>query len=156
MLHIKFKGNRKCSNMVKQIFFPQPPAPSPWGKGQTIILTWLCCISNCRGSQMQQHGSKYFPSPPPPPSDLLVGSIGLNSTFSKHSHVAYQIKGIHKCSNMVANILPADPHPPWTLRTGSKGQWKLFSEHFPQPLTPDFGVGSIGLNSIFSKHENVV
>ena len=110
------------------IFSTAPPPPSPWGKGQTIIFTWFCCISNCRGSQMQQHGSKYFPSNPPP-SDLWVGSIGLNSTFSKHSHVAYQIKGIHQCSNMVANILPADPHPPWTLETGSKGQWKLGSEH---------------------------
>ena len=29
--------------------------------------------------------------------------------FSEHGHVAYQIKGNHKCSYMVANILPAYP-----------------------------------------------
>ena len=33
-------------------------------------------------------------------------------TFSEHVHVAYQIKGNHECSNMVANILPAVPPPP--------------------------------------------
>ena len=34
---------------------------------------------------------------------------GQSSTLSEHDHVAYQIKGNHKCSNLVANILPADP-----------------------------------------------
>ena len=29
---------------------------------------------------------------------------GRNSTFSEHGHVAYQIKGNHECSNLVANI----------------------------------------------------
>ena len=36
---------------------------------------------------------------------------GQNSTFSEHGHVAYQDKGNHVCSNMVANILHADPSP---------------------------------------------
>ena len=45
---------------------------------------------------------------------LEVGSIDPISTFSEHGPVAYQIKGNHKCSNMVANILPADPPPPPT------------------------------------------
>ena len=31
-----------------------------------------------------------------------------NSTFSEHSHVAYQIKENQECSNMGANITPAD------------------------------------------------
>ena len=64
---------------------------------------------------MQQHGSKYFvlrPSPPPLSPTLGMGSVGQNSTFSEHVHVAYQIKKNHKCSNLVANILPADPLPP--------------------------------------------
>ena len=34
-----------------------------------------------------------------------------NSTFPEHGRVAYQINGNHECSNMVANILPADPPP---------------------------------------------
>ena len=33
-------------------------------------------------------------------------------TFSKHGHVAYQLKWIHKCSHMVAIIFPADPQGP--------------------------------------------
>ena len=36
-------------------------------------------------------------------------SKGQNSTFSEHGHVAYQIKCSQECSNIVANILPADP-----------------------------------------------
>ena len=55
---------------------------------------------------MQQHGSR---SPLAPSLALVVESKGQNSTFSEHGHVAYKIKGNHKCSNMVANILPADP-----------------------------------------------
>ena len=70
---------------------------------------------------MQQHVSKNFDWRPPPPSLTLgMGSVGQNSTFSEYSHVAYQIKENHECSNMVANILPAD-HPQ-TLGMGSVGQ----------------------------------
>ena len=39
---------------------------------------------------------------------LGMRSIGQNSTFSECGHGAYQIKKNHECSNMVANILPAD------------------------------------------------
>ena len=62
-------------------------------------------------------------------------SKGQNSTFSEHGHVAYQIKGSHECSSLVANILHADPPtlPPLIL-----------------------GMGSVGLNSTFSEHEHVV
>ena len=41
-----------------------------------------------------------------------MGSKGQIATFSEHCHVAYQIKGNQVCSNMVANILPADPPMP--------------------------------------------
>ena len=60
-----------------------------------------------------------------------MGSIGQNSTFTEHGHVANQINGNHECSNMVANILPADPthlHH-LTLGFGSKGHKSTFSEH---------------------------
>ena len=50
----------------------------------------------------------FCPQIPPTP---LTWSIGQKSTFSEHGHVAYQIKGNHECSNMVANILHADPLP---------------------------------------------
>ena len=53
---------------------------------------------------MHQHGSKYV----------------NRSTFSEHGHVAYQIKGNHELSSMVANILHTDPPPPMTLGDGDK------------------------------------
>ena len=64
-------------------------------------------------------------------SDSLGGlrGWGQNSTFSEHGHVAYQIKGNHDCSNMAANILPADPHPPPSplpLGWGKKVKIQLF------------------------------
>ena len=70
------------------------------------------------------------PPPPPPlhPPTLGMGSVGQNSALLEHSHVAYQITGNHECSNMVANILPADPSPT-TLGMGSIGQNSTFSEH---------------------------
>ena len=64
--------------------------------------------------------------PPPPPRSWGMRSVGQNSTFSEHCHVAYQIKENHECSNMVENILPADPPP--TLGMGSLGQNLTFSE----------------------------
>ena len=54
-----------------------------------------------------------------------MGSIGQNAAFSEHGHVAYQIEENHKCSNMLANCLPADP----LLGIGSLGQNSAFSEH---------------------------
>ena len=41
--------------------------------------------------------------------------------------VHIKLNGITKYSNMVANILPADPRPHQTF--GSKGQNSTFSEH---------------------------
>ena len=40
----------------------------------------------------------YPPTPPPPPPHPTLGmkSIGQNSTFSEHGHVAYQIKWNHE------------------------------------------------------------
>ena len=52
------------------------------------------------------------------------GFKGQNSTFLEHGHVAYQIKWNHECSNMVANILPAEPPDP--LGMGVKGQNSFF------------------------------
>ena len=58
---------------------------------------------------MQHHGSKYFArrSIPHNPRD---GDNRL--AFSEPSHLAYQNKKNHDCSNKAANILPADPFNP--------------------------------------------
>ena len=46
--------------------------------------------------------------------DTGGGAAAKNSTISEYGHVAYQIKGNDACSNMVANIFPADHQPgPW-------------------------------------------
>ena len=42
----------------------------------------------------------------------MVGSKAQNSTSSEYGHVAYQIKRNQTCSNIIGNILPADPPPP--------------------------------------------
>ena len=73
---------------------------------------------------MQQHGSKYCARRLPPP----WGTKSQNLTFSEHGLASYQIKGNHKCSNMVANIIPADPPypPPPTLGWVQKVKIQLF------------------------------
>ena len=76
----------------------------------------------------QQHGSKYFDCQPSPSPQPWV--ISQNSTFSEHGHVAYQLKGITKCSSIVANFLPTVPPSPYDHREkGSRGQNSTFSEH---------------------------
>ena len=62
----------------------------------------------------------------PYPQALGMGSIGQNSTFSEHGHVAYQIKENHECSNTLADILPTDLPLPWGLVHRSKSH---FAEH---------------------------
>ena len=57
---------------------------------------------------MQQHGRKYLSTETP--TNIEDGV--QNKLFSEHGHVVYQIKGNHKCRNMVANILPIDPPDP--------------------------------------------
>ena len=57
-----------------------------------------------------------------------MGSKGQNSTSSEHGHVAYQIKENNECSNMVANILSADPPPPYPGDGVSRSKLN-FTEH---------------------------
>ena len=59
---------------------------------------------------MPHIGCKNFARRSPSPT-LEMGSLGQNSTFSEHGHVAYQFNGITKCSLMVAIILSADTLP---------------------------------------------
>ena len=61
---------------------------------------------------MQQYGTKYFACRPPPLT-FGMGSIGHNLTFLEKDYIKYQIKGNHDGTNMVSNILPADPHTPY-------------------------------------------
>ena len=69
---------------------------------------------------MLEHGSKYFARRAPTPSPVLwMRSEGQNSTFSEHGHVTFQIKENQECTNMVANILLADPLTP--LRPWGRG-----------------------------------
>ena len=89
--------------------------------------------------------------------------------FLEHGHVAYQIKGNHKCRNMVANILPTDPltPPPHNLGMRSIGQHSTFQNMAMWPIKlngitkcskmvanilpadPPLTLGSKGQNSFF-------
>ena len=62
---------------------------------------------------MQQHTvANILPADPnPSPSPRPYGSKGRNPTFSEHGHVAYQVKGNHKCSNTVTIFCPQTPPP---------------------------------------------
>ena len=57
---------------------------------------------------------------------LVVGSKAQNSTSSEYGHVAYQIKRNHTCSNIIGNILPADPPPPPANTGGLSVKIQLF------------------------------
>ena len=113
MLHIKLNSITKCSNMVANSLpaDPHPPALGIWSKGQNSTFSEHDHVAYQikDNHQMQQHGSKYFARRPLP--DILTLLFGSKFNFSEHGHVAYQIEKNHECSNMVANILPADsPH----------------------------------------------
>ena len=58
----------------------------------------LCCG--------QQYANILAADPLSPP----LRPCGQKSTCSEHGRVEYRIKGNHKCSSVVANILPADTH----------------------------------------------
>ena len=75
---------------------------------------------------MPQHGSKYF-ARRPPPIPWGWGQYVKIQLFQNIVMLHIKLKRITKRSNMVANVLPADPPPP-------RGDWvsksKLFfSEH---------------------------
>ena len=81
---------------------------------------------------MQQHGSKYFVSRPPPPSDPGVRSIGQASSFSEHGKLHIKLKEITNAATwqifclQIPDKHPYPNSPPWVR---SKGQNSFFSEH---------------------------
>ena len=72
---------------------------------------------------MQQHGSKYLPAE----SSLTLGSIGQNSSFSEHGHVAYRIKGNHQMQQHGSKYLAVDSY--LTLLLGSKVNFFMVMLH---------------------------
>ena len=84
MLHIKFKGITKCSNMVANILPTDLYDPRGWGKNSTFSehghvayqIKWKHKYSNMVANILPPRG------------------WGQNSTFSKQGHVAYQLKGM--------------------------------------------------------------
>ena len=93
----QIKENHKCSNMEPNILLADTLTLGMGQIGQNLPSSEQGHIENqFKGNQkMQQQGSKYLPGDAYP-------------FFSVHGHVTYQIKESHKCSYMVANILPAD------------------------------------------------
>ena len=64
-------------------------------KGQLISFLERCVAYQIKGNQVFSNMvANVFPRiHPPTPSPLGIGSKGKISTFSKHGHVAFQIKG---------------------------------------------------------------
>ena len=81
---------------------------------------------------MQQHSTKYFACIHPPPLGPGDGVIRSKFYFFQNMVMLHV-----KFKNMVANILPEDPHTP------------------PPPHPPVLGMRSIGQNSTFSEHGHV-
>ena len=103
----QIKGNHECSNIVANILLADPLPQTPRNGVNRSKFSFFR-IWSWWNHELQQHGSKYFARRSPPHVNM---SICQKSTFSEHSHVAYQIKGNHECSNMAANILHADTLP---------------------------------------------
>ena len=125
-----------------------------------------------RNHEMQQYVSKYFARRSTQPWEL-----GRQVLFQSKLMLRFKLKGIAKCSSMVANILPADPPPLKTLNHGVKrSKFKIFrtcqvaykikwnnemqqhgNKYFARrPTSPTprstLGMGSNGRNSTFSEH----
>ena len=110
MLPIKLKGIKKYSNMVANILHTDPPL-TPHSLDLLVkrskfhfFRTWSCCISNSLESRnILTWKQLFYTQPSPSPLTLRVNRSKFN-TFSEQCHVSYEIKGDHKCSNMVANV----------------------------------------------------
>ena len=109
--------------------------PDPWvgsiGQNSTFSEHGHVAYQIKGNHQVQQHGSKCFSRRRLPVPRLCCGSKCQNLTFSEHCHVAYQIKENHECSNMVANIMPADPLPsppdPWWKKRSKLNFFRTWS-----------------------------
>ena len=139
--HVAYlKENQECSKMPhgsKYFAHRHPPPPRPLG----------------RESRTKQHGSKYFaPYPYSPPSSTLgMGSVGQNSIFSEHRHVAY-LKENPECSNMPQGskyFAHRHPPPPRPLGRESRMQQHGCKYFAPYPYsTLALGMGSVGQKRI--------
>ena len=133
----KIKGNHACSSMIANILATDS-SPLTIEMGSLVQISTFSeqghAAYQIKGNhkiQQQQHGRKCFarrplPHHPTTPGDGVKGitsaaaTIGMGSKRSKFNIIRTRsssvlhkkIKGITKCSNMVANILPADPPPP--------------------------------------------
>ena len=87
---------------------PPPPPPDPWRQKLKIQLFQNMVILHIKLKAIT-NAVTILPAAFPPTPDPRVKRSNL--TFAEHDHVAYQIKGNRRCSNMVANILPAAPSP---------------------------------------------
>ena len=66
----------------------------------------------------------------PLPQTLGMDPIGQNLNFSEHGLVAYPNERNHKCTHMVANILPQIPYTPNPGDEVNRSKFNFkFSEH---------------------------
>ena len=99
-----------------QIFCLQTPNPLTLGMGaigqKSTSSEHSYVAYQIKGNhEMQHYGRKYFVRRPPFPHDRRRWDQKVNVQFSEQWHLAYQIKLNYECSNMLGNILPAEPTP---------------------------------------------
>ena len=117
MLHIKLIGLMKYSSMVANILPTDPYPLDLWLKRPKFNFFRTCSvmldikfigITKCCNKVATILPAAHVPR----------GQKVKVQLFSEQCHVVYQIKGNQECSNMVANVLPADtPHARTHART---------------------------------------
>ena len=114
MLHIKSKGMINAATWLQIFNLQTPPPHPPWGsKGQNSTFSEhghaaYQIISNHQCSIVTV--ANILPADPPLPNLRVKRS--KEGFLKVPCHVLYQIKRNHEFSNMVANILLADPANP--------------------------------------------
>ena len=123
---LKFRMQTDVQWNISNGILVRRPGPGPlgelsgWGRCQNSFFHKIVVLHIKLKGMMhaKQHGSKHFASKPILPRLWEMESKGQNLTFSEHGHIAYQIKGNGKCSNMQAHILSL--RIPSTTGVGSK------------------------------------
>ena len=107
----QIQENHECINMVPNILPADPTTPNLKMRSISPNLTFFqdMIMLRIKLTRITNESTLYIVSnillADPLPLNFGMGSIDQNSTFSEHGHVAYQMKGNHKFSNMEVNIL---------------------------------------------------
>ena len=129
MLHIKFNGITKCSNIVGNIL----PTDSPHAHDKSQLFQNMVML-HIKLKRTIENAATWYQifvrrphyHPPPPWGWGQKVNIQL---FQNMVLKPIKLKGNTQCSSIVANIVPADPYLPLSLGLGSKIKIQLFQNN---------------------------